>query len=152
MNDSALPDSWRRYVVRPEVRDAVHAGNRPFGDRRVPPLSQRSNDAHTLSRLVDLVENYRVLFYYGQLDVITPYVVASRRIDALQWSGSEEFRESVKCLVRRGKVELEMYWRSQANLTEVMVTAAGHFVVKDQPRKMWELMRRFLNKEELPRK
>ncbi|OXU24321.1 hypothetical protein TSAR_011906 [Trichomalopsis sarcophagae] len=141
------PEDTMRFVPwiqRSDVRKALHVGNLTFVTD-----SQKVKD-HLIGDLIksvaylvaDLLEDYRVLIYTGQLDLTVPYTSTENFVNKLSWSGAKEYQTAIK---KKWWVagELAGYSKTAKNLNVVMVRNAGHIVPADQPLWAWDLITRF---------
>ena len=56
-------------------------------------------------------------------------------MNALEWSGAEEYRKSEREFIDAG------YKRSYGSLTEAMILAAGHLAIREKPGDILDLFR-----------
>ena len=90
-----------------------------------------------------VLDNYRVLYYSGQLDIIVPYLSSERMFNALQFRGVNQYQDAMR-VPWYVDGELAGYVKSAGNFTEVLVRNAGHMVPADQPRWALDLISRFI--------
>lgn len=89
-----------------------------------------------------LLENYRVLLYNGQLDIIVAYPLTLGYLQKLNWSASDEYKNATRYQWNVGN-DLAGYVKTAGNLTEILVRNAGHMVPTDQPAWALDMLRRF---------
>ncbi|KAJ9586803.1 hypothetical protein L9F63_019589 [Diploptera punctata] len=89
-----------------------------------------------------LLDNHRVLYYNGDLDIIVAYAVSVRMYNALEFSAAEQYRNATR-VPWYVDGELAGYMKSAGNFTEVLVRNAGHMVPTDQPKWAFDLINRF---------
>ena len=115
--------------------------------------------------LRELLANYRVLLYNGNMDgSMCCAMGTARMLDALEWEGQREFASSPRQLWRmplphHGKSDKDDqlvsqsetdlrpvagYVRQAYNLTFVVVANSGHLVPHDRPREALDMLERFL--------
>lgn len=126
------------------MRKTLHVGNLTFhADLKVEEFLYEDMMKSVKPWMEVIIENYRVLLYSGQLDIIVPYPCTLSFMDALDWSGAHQFRKAPrkKWLVNSN---LAGYYRSAQGLTEVLVRNAGHMVPGDQPEYALDLIKRFI--------
>lgn len=136
-------ESFDYWVQRPDVRKALHVGNSTFNaDDKVVLLHLASDIAQSVAHLfADLLKNYRVLVYNGQLDIVCAYPMAENVLRNLEWSGAEEYKTAKRRQWWVNK-KLAGYAKTVGNLTEVLVRNAGHSVPAEQPAWAWDLITR----------
>lgn len=137
-------ESFDYWVQRPDVRKAIHVGNSTFSpDDKIVLLHLASDIPQSVAHLIsELLQNYRVLIYNGQLDIICAYPMAENVLRNLQWPGAQEYKTArrVQWWVNE---KLAGYSKTVGNLTEVLVRNAGHSVPAEQPAWAWDLITRF---------
>lgn len=100
-----------------------------------------SNVRHSLETVLD---NYRVLFYGGQFDIICAYPLTINMFSTLKFAASPDYKKARrKPWFIGGK--LAGYVKSTGNFTEVLVRNAGHMVPLDKPEWALDLIIKFTN-------
>lgn len=136
------------YVVSPSVRKAIHVGNLTYNngatsqDHLLGDITQS-----TKSWVETLLDNdYRVLLYSGQVDVIIPYLISLNLINNLNWKYAEDYQiqERVIWKVDENDQEIAGYVKQSHNFYEALVRDAGHMVPYDQSRVGFDLITRFI--------
>lgn len=96
-----------------------------------------------------LLDNYRILFYGGQFDLIVPFVHVSNFLRKLVWKGAEELYNHEKTPRNNWYVDNELagYWKTVRNLTEVLVRNAAQMIDVSQPKWAYTLLNKFVNNE-----
>ena len=138
------------FVERPEVRLALHVGDQEFSDGNAVYNAMLSDFVNSvLPWLEELIENYRVLYYSGQMDVIVAYPLSVGMYNTLEFNAADEYRnaERVPWYVDG---RLAGYMKTGGNFTEVLVRNAGHMVPTDQPVWALDLITRFTSDNLLP--
>lgn len=133
-----------RYLSYLEIRKNLHVGNLTFQDENIEVEKYLQNDVmQSVKPWVEtLVENYRVLIYSGQLDIIVPFPSTEAFLDTLNWSGAADYKAAPRKLWYVGK-ELAGYAKVARKLSVVLVRNAGHMVPMDQPKWAVDLITRF---------
>ncbi|KAJ8977297.1 hypothetical protein NQ317_007436 [Molorchus minor] len=136
------------FVQRTQVRNALHVGRTPFG---IGPVEENLvNDImqSVAPWISELLSNYRVLLYNGQMDIIVAYTLTVNYLQNLEFDGADEYQTATryKWLVDN---EIAGYVKQAGNLTEVLVRNAGHMVPNDQPKWARDLITRFVRNEPL---
>ncbi|PSN49676.1 hypothetical protein C0J52_22833 [Blattella germanica] len=131
------------YVQLANVRKAIHVGNTTFdngdtvGDKLIYDFMK------SVKPWVEvLLEHYRVLIYSGQLDIIVAYPLTLGFLNALQWSGSEEYKTAPRVQWHVDD-DIAGYAKTVGNFTELLVRDAGHMVPTDQPKWAFDLINGF---------
>ncbi|XP_021952134.1 venom serine carboxypeptidase [Folsomia candida] len=149
MLHSSTPREFRTYVPylnKPSIRQYIHVGNQPYTRSFSPEVLE--NMVEDISKSVKpwverlLKENYRVLIYASQLDLVVPHTGVQKFISNLDWPGSNQFSRTPR---RPWKVngEIAGYTKFARNLAYVLVRNAGHVAPYDQPLWMYEMINRF---------
>jgi vitellogenic carboxypeptidase-like protein len=137
------------FVELPEVRLAIHVGDQTFSGGGTVYQLMIPDFMNTLRPwLEEIIENYRVLYYSGQMDVIVAYPLSVGLYNTLEFGAAQEYRnaERVPWYVDG---RLAGYLKSGGNFTEVLVRNAGHMVPTDQPVWALDLITRF-TRDNLP--
>ncbi|XP_035708084.1 venom serine carboxypeptidase [Folsomia candida] len=132
------------FVNNIDVRRAIHVGNQPF-TRSIDMLdSMREDISKSVKPSVEtlLQENYRVLFYASQLDVVVPQTGIQKFISTLDWAGSDAM-ENAPRRVWLVNGMIAGYTKFARNFAFVLLRSAGHLAAVDQPIVMYDLMHRF---------
>lgn len=138
------------FVERPEVRLALHVGDQIFsGGGTVYQLMIPDFMNSLRPWLEELIENYRVLYYSGQLDIIVAYPLSVSMYNTLEFEAAGQYRNAARVPWYVGE-RLAGYMKSGGNFTEVLVRNAGHMVPADQPVWAFDLITRFTSDNLLP--
>nr|CAD7442195.1 unnamed protein product [Timema bartmani] len=124
-------------------RLALHVGDREFHDSS--EVSSYLYDDYMKSVkpwLEVLLENYRVLMYNGQLDIICAYPLTANLLRNLEWSGADDYKTAERSQWLSGG-KLAGFVKTAGNLTEILVRNAGHLVPTSQPAWSYDLITRF---------
>lgn len=142
------------YLESCEVRRAIHVGNTTYGGDSENVINNLKEDFVNTIRewLPTVFDNYRVLMYSGQVDIIVGAALTEHFLDQLEgWTWREEYLNAPKVI-----------WKDNANDTEVagyvksarnnqfhyaIVRGAGHMVPTDQPQRGFDLLSRFVNNQ-----
>ncbi|KAE9316484.1 hypothetical protein PF008_g18996 [Phytophthora fragariae] len=95
----------------------------------------------------DLLDNYKFLFYAGNMDgSLCNNLGVGRIIDRLAWTDTAKYRVAKRQpWVVDGQVA--GLAKSAGNMSYVVVLNSGHLVPADQPEASLDMMRRFINNE-----
>ncbi|GAB1860586.1 Carboxypeptidase [Camponotus japonicus] len=140
-NDSNWMSEW---IQRVDVRSAIHVGNNSFNiETSIVEEHLKEDIMQSIVVLLEnLLKNYRILIYNGQLDIIVAYPLTENYIQKMKWSGANKYAKVPRKLWNVGN-ELAGYAKTVDNLTEVLVRNAGHMVPSDQPKWALDLITRF---------
>ncbi|CAG2170264.1 unnamed protein product, partial [Oppiella nova] len=96
-----------------------------------------------------LIDNYKVLIYSGQLDIIVAATLTENFLENLEWKHSKEFSSAKRIVWKVDKEDNEVtgYAKKVDNLTHVIIRNAGHMVPTDQPRAALDMMNRFIRNQ-----
>ncbi|CAH1131204.1 unnamed protein product [Ceutorhynchus assimilis] len=136
------PDVWPSYLNTDELRRAIHVGNIIFGDKGAGEALEDDISQSIAPLVEELLENYPVLLYTGQLDIICGYPMALDYIQKLNFTGIEEYRNSSRDIWYVNG-EPAGYVRTGGYLTELLVRNSGHMVPRDQPRWAYDMLYKF---------
>lgn len=138
-------NSWKEYIESEDFRRSVHVGNRTFYNANKVSNMLENDFMQSVKPWVEvLMDNYRVMFYSGQLDVIVAYPLSINFLNKLNWSGAELYRAAPrKSWMVEG--ELAGFAKSARGFTEVLVRNAGHSIPMDQSKWTFDLIKRFVN-------
>ncbi|XP_053323156.1 probable serine carboxypeptidase CPVL [Spea bombifrons] len=130
-----------------EVRKSIHVGNLTFHDGSEVEKHLVSDVMQTIKPwLAVLMDNYRVLLYSGQLDVIVAAPLTERFIPTVPWSRVEEYKKSDRRYwkIRPSDREVAGYVRSVGEFFQVIVRGGGHILPYDQPERSFVMIDRFI--------
>lgn len=134
------------YIQSTQSRQAIHVGNLPFhdGDVVLHNLLYDILSPSTKDKMAALLNNdYKVLLYYGQLDMVLPYVTVNNLLENLTWKYIEEYWKADRKIWRLDKY-VGGYVQNVRNCSVVLVRNAGHFAIRDQPRAALDMITRFI--------
>lgn len=128
------------FLDEPENKYILHALNKVYPrNLEMLPCEISVNLYMTKDKMVsyahdleELLDNYKVLLYSGQFDLVIGYPTSVNLIYHLNWNGAEDYK-----LAKRNLWKVDMktagYRKTVHNFTEILVRNAGHMVVQDQP-------------------
>ncbi|GAB0086714.1 Carboxypeptidase [Sergentomyia squamirostris] len=144
--DSPIDDkNMGDFLQRADVRKAIHVGNNTFhdtsGENKVEEHLKRDVMDSVATWVSDLLTNYRVCIYNGQLDVIVAYPLTVNYLAQLKFKDRDIYLKAPRYIWRVDK-DIAGYAKEAGNLVEVMVRNAGHMVPADQPKWALDLITR----------
>lgn len=133
-----------KYIQRDDVRAAIHVGNASFhGEDSTVEVNLMNDVMQSVAPWIsELLNNYRVLIYNGQLDIIVAYPLTINYLKQLKFNGDAQYKTAKRFKWYAGQ-DLAGYVKQAGNLTEIMVRDAGHMVPGDQPKWGYDLISRF---------
>lgn len=131
---------FQNFIDREEVREAIHVGNTTFSDGSEVYTHLMYDIPNSVAPWIEeLLENYRILFYNGQLDLLVQYPPTVEFLNHLNFSGAEEYKKAKRNPWYVGD-DVAGYVKYAGNLIEVQVRNAGHMVPADQPEWAYDLI------------
>ena len=153
---TAVATTW---LNQDAVHQALNVGNRPWrqSDGQGPssvgrpvPEHLKIDEMQPISDevIVDLIENYKFLFYSGQYDGSScNFLGTQRMLEDLEWSGKVEYEESDRVVWKVGGSVAGYMKGAGKGLSYVLVANSGHLVPTNQPENALDMIRRFINDE-----
>ncbi|KAJ6640697.1 Venom serine carboxypeptidase [Pseudolycoriella hygida] len=133
------------FVQQAETRKAIHVGNYTFHDSDgANKVAEYLNDDimdSVKDWLIELLDNYKVLMYNGQLDILVGYPLTINYLKKLEFSAADEYK-TAKRYIWKVDNDVAGYVKHAGNLTEVLVRNASHMVPRDQPKWALDMMLR----------
>lgn len=135
--------NMKTFLEATKTKEAIHVGNKSFDSSGVEKNMEIDIMKSVAPWISELLSNFRVLFYNGQLDVIIGYPLTVNFLKNLNFTGAAEYKTASR-LQWYVDNELAGYVKKAGNLTEVLVRNAGHLVPGDQPKWAYELISKFV--------
>ncbi|KAL3831849.1 hypothetical protein ACJMK2_023548 [Sinanodonta woodiana] len=138
---------YRSFATSPEIRRSIHVGNLTYHDAEEVRTHLLDDIMDTIKPLISvLMENYKVMFYNGQLDIIIAVPMTEAFILSIPWSGQDIYRTVDRKIWKMNPNDTEVagYVRQVKNFYQVIVRGAGHTVPYDQPARAWDMIQRFI--------
>jgi len=143
------PDQFNyypKYLTSVQTRKAIHVGNKTYSDVNEEVYGYLKNDIPKSVKpwLETLLNNdYKVMIYSGQVDVIIAYPQTEEFLANLNWKGANSYRAADRGIWRVGK-EVAGYSREVLNFKQIMVRNSGHILPFDQPIWAFDMISRFI--------
>ncbi|XP_062847729.1 probable serine carboxypeptidase CPVL [Trichomycterus rosablanca] len=137
-----------RFVTLPAVRRAIHVGNLTFHDGSEVEKHLLEDVMKSIKPWLGvLMDNYRVLMYSGQLDVIVAAPLTERFLLTVNWTGADQYKQAERFhwKVQPSDTEVAGYIRQVGEFYQVIVRGGGHILPYDQPRRSFDMIDRFLS-------
>ncbi|KAM5271790.1 putative serine carboxypeptidase CPVL [Ctenodactylus gundi] len=138
---------YGKFLSLPEVRQAIHVGNRTFSDGAEVEKYLREDTVKSVKPwLTEIMNNYKVLLYNGQLDIIVAASLTERSLMAMEWKGSQKYRRVERKVWKIFKSDNEVagYVRQVGDFHQVIVRGGGHILPYDQPLRSFDMINRFI--------
>ncbi|XP_060536561.1 venom serine carboxypeptidase-like [Cylas formicarius] len=144
LNIEADPNE-RKYeqFVQTVVRDELHVGGTVFdnGDNAYDNLKNDSTQS-VAPWVEELLSEYPILLYSGQVDTVCPYPLMVNYIQKLNFSAAQEYQSALRQIWTIDS-DVAGYIKTAGNLTELFVRDAGHYVARDQAKWALNFVTRF---------
>lgn len=120
-----------QFMLTSDVGEALHVGNKTFTAFKNPNIvsAHLVNDymASVAPWVAELIDNYKVVIYNGQLDILCGSTLAHEYLSHLQFNGSDEFKVAPRSIWIVDD-EIAGFVKRAGNLTEITVRLAGKIV------------------------
>jgi len=137
---------YPQFLNRADIKKLIHVGNMNYADYNRSVEEHLVKDACQSIRdlLPTLLENYKVLFYNGNLDFIVGPAISQKLYDDLIWTGQQEFLSNKRIIWMGKDGRPAGYVRSAQKFKQVVILDAGHIVPADQPVNAKDMVQRFV--------
>lgn len=138
------------FLSRSEVRKAIHVGNLTFHDGSTVEKHLLEDVMKTIKPwLAVIMDNYRVLLYSGQLDIIVAAPLTERFLPTVPWSKVEDYKNAERLIwkIHPHDKEVAGYVRQAGEFYQVIVRGGGHILPYDQPERSLDMIDRFISGE-----
>lgn len=138
---------YGNYLAMPEVRKAIHVGNLTYNDGSMVEKYLLKDVMDTVKPWVAvLMDNYKVMFYNGQLDIIIPVPMTEAFLLTVPWSGAQKYNQVDRLVwkINPSDTEVAGYVRQVGGFYQVIVRTAGHILPYDQPERGLDMITRFV--------
>ncbi|PRD31641.1 UNVERIFIED_CONTAM: serine carboxypeptidase CPVL [Trichonephila clavipes] len=135
------------YVQLPKFRKAVHVGGLNFDSGEKARNYLLEDFMHSVKpQLIEVMNNYNVLFYNGQLDLIVPYTLTGDLLENIEWKGSQAYKEADRKVWKlKDKDDIAGYVHDVGDyFFRALVRSSGHMVAHEQPEYFLDLINRFI--------
>lgn len=139
-------DLLGNFLQSSATRKAIHVGNNTFHD-----LAAEENKVELHLKLdimdtvapwiAELLKNYRVCIYNGQLDIIVAYPLTVNYLSKLKFDGDDDYKKAPR-YIWKVDGEIAGYAKETHNIVEVLVRNAGHMAPGDQPKWVMDMLMR----------
>lgn len=131
------------------IRERLHVGDMKFNKgEEVGKALEQDIMKSILDKVNILIENYRIVFYYGQLDIICPYRLSEAFFSNIEFRYAYDYYKAERKVWTYERQDdqdnIVGFIKEAHNLVEVLIRNAGHMVPRDQPRFMMDLLRKYI--------
>jgi len=140
------------FCNTPAVRKQIHAGPHLNG------VNAHECELHLLEDFMVsfkkeigvLMDNYKVLIYSGQLDIIIGAPLTEAFLPTVEWSGQAAFKATQRAVWRRPEDSdpvagyVQELPHEGGGFAYAIVRGAGHIVPADQPKRAVDMITRFV--------
>ncbi|XP_031335120.1 venom serine carboxypeptidase-like [Photinus pyralis] len=146
--NAQLKTALEKFLNKNDVKTALHVANNQFKLSTEMTTLFTDHYESKSSMVGDLLQNYKVLFLHGNLDLKHSYSSLISYIEDLPYSSIQTYKDSTRQKLCLGD-DVAAYIKKGENLNEAMVRNAGMHAAMDQPGYVSELVKRFVNKQTL---
>ncbi|CAF1399745.1 unnamed protein product [Rotaria sp. Silwood1] len=141
-------NNYVKFITSVDRRRQIHVGNLTFHDDNKVEINLINDVFQSIpsQQLTVLFDNYKILIYNGLLDIICAESLTLNWISDLQWSHSNEYKNATRQIwkVDSRDDQIAGYIKIVSKLMLASIRNAGHMVPTDQPRAMFDLLKRFI--------
>lgn len=138
---------YAKFMNQANIRAAVHVGSATLQSGHECELHLLEDFMVSLkSEIAVLMDNYRVVVYSGQLDVIIGAPLTEAFLPTVEWSGQADYLKAERLVwrVNPSDVEVAGFVRVVGNFTQVIIREAGHIAPYDQPVRTFDMIQRLV--------
>jgi len=145
LNPTYPPNPFSTFLNLPSTKDSIHVGSYEFSgyNKSVERYLIEDWMKSVGYALPTLLNNYKVLIYNGQLDIILGPALAEKFIKTIKWDGDSEYLR-VNRKIWKIESNIVGYVREVKEFRQVIVLASGHMVPLDQPQRAYDMIHRFI--------
>jgi len=142
------PNPYPQYLNLRDTRAKIHVGNITFWDYNITAEKYLIGDWMVSVKpwLEVLLDNYKVLIYNGQNDIILGAPIVENFLNTVEWSGAQDYRRAQKLIwkLRPNDQAVAGYVKEVKNFRQVVVRNAGHLLPLDQPERAFDMIDKFV--------
>jgi carboxypeptidase C (cathepsin A) len=141
-------NNYIKFITNVDHRRQIHVGNLTFHDGNKVAINLMNDGFQSIpsQQLTILFDNYKILIYNGLLDIVCPEISTLNWISDLQWSHSNEYKNATRQIWKVDSTDDQIagYIKIVSKFMLASIRNAGHMVPADQPRAMFDLLKRFI--------
>ncbi|XP_054156696.1 probable serine carboxypeptidase CPVL [Oppia nitens] len=138
---------YPKYLGLESTRRAIHVGNLPFSEGNIVEQHLLNDIMKSVKPWIStLLDNYKVLIYSGQLDIIVAAPLTENFVRSIQWSKADQYKKAERIIWKVDKTDKEVagYVRQVDRFLQIVVRNGGHILPFDQPRASYDMINRFV--------
>lgn len=136
------------YLALDDTRKAIHVGNLTYNEGNKVEMFLVNDIMQSVKPWVaTLMDNYKVLIYSGQLDIIVAAPLTESFLRSVKWKHADEYKKADRLVWKVSPKDQEVagFVRQVNSFYQVIVRNAGHILPYDQPRAALDMINRFIN-------
>lgn len=129
------------------TRSAVHVGNRTFITFNLE-LFEKFGKEFFISvkpEMAVVLNNYKVLLFTGDYDVIVSSVTVDMAVQTTPWTGQKKYNQTPRSAWVSENGRVRGFYSQTDRFCRVVVKGAGHQTPHDQPETALDMMMQFVN-------
>lgn len=144
------PDDYEyysSYINKADVRKRIHVGKLPYNSgEKVENYLMEDIMQSAKHFLIPIMNQYKVLLYSGNLDVIVALPLTEAMLQTTDWNGAADYKKAKRDIwkIHPKDVEVAGYIKRVHNFYQASIRGAGHIAPYDQPERSWEMIHRFI--------
>ncbi|CAM1154171.1 CPVL (predicted), partial [Pycnogonum litorale] len=97
--------------------------------------------------LAVMMNNYKVMLYSGQLDIMVAPILTENFLQKLKWKYSEEYKNASRVIYKVSATDKKVagYVTKFRDFYQVIIRNAGHFLPFEQPSVAYDMITRFVD-------
>ncbi|RZF45123.1 hypothetical protein LSTR_LSTR011967 [Laodelphax striatellus] len=120
-HESGWSSNHTKFMNSEVFRRAVHVGNRQFSDGKAVAENLKQDIMKSvISKIVELLDQYRITFYNGQLDIICAYPLTVNFLQNMKWKHADSYKKAERMIWKNGDDVLG-YYKVVNNLNEILM-------------------------------
>lgn len=134
-----------QFVTSTYFRKSVHVGDKVnHNSSEVLEHLYEDIPKSVINWVVELLNEYRIFFYNGQLDVASAYPLIENFLRKMKWPLRGEYKKAKRYFYKVDN-EVAGYYKTVGHLTEALIRGVGHIITIDQPKLAYRLLIDFIN-------
>ncbi|XP_005096036.1 probable serine carboxypeptidase CPVL [Aplysia californica] len=137
----------QKMMTSKEFRKAVHVGNTKYFVSNDALSEMYGPDVlvSTKAKLAVLMDNYKVLLYNGDYDVVVSSAMIEAALLTMSWSRQREYNDTHR-LTWKEKSNLGGFYSQTGQFCRVVIHGAGHQTPHDQPEACFRMVDAFVHR------
>ncbi|RWS19439.1 venom serine carboxypeptidase-like protein, partial [Leptotrombidium deliense] len=147
LNQGMGNDPFSRLLNKRRIRHTLHVGSRRYVDDKDVIVNAQVDDIlRSAKEMLEIImNNFKVMLYSGNLDIIVAPVFNNRLINRLQWKHKDAYLKSERKIWRREKKGTVLgYIKNVYDFYEVIIRNSGHMVPEDKPEVAFQMITKFV--------